>query len=74
MSPFGTRRTHHVHVRVPRDTEAELSFRHLRRANPALALQYAMLNDGLAARHPDNRDAYREGKAAYVAEALGRNA
>ena len=74
MPPFGSRRTHHVHVRVPMDTAAELSFRDLLRANPALTRRYAMLKEVLATRYPNDRDAYIDGKAEFVAEVLGQNA
>jgi GrpB-like predicted nucleotidyltransferase (UPF0157 family) len=72
MPPFGTRRTHHVHVRLPRDAEAELAFRDLLRADPALVRRYALLKENLAARFPMDRDAYTEGKSAFVANALGQ--
>jgi GrpB-like predicted nucleotidyltransferase (UPF0157 family)/uncharacterized protein YhfF len=72
MPPHGTRRTHHVHVRLPRDAEAELAFRDLLRADPALLRRYELLKEGLAARFPNDRDAYTEGKAEFVATALGQ--
>jgi GrpB-like predicted nucleotidyltransferase (UPF0157 family) len=72
MPPFGRRRTHHVHVRLPHDAESELAFRDLLRANPALARKYEILKDSLAERCPTDREAYTEGKAAFVSEALGR--
>ena len=71
MPPFGSRRTHHVHVRVPSDAEAELAFRDRLRANPVLALRYAMLKESLATRYPIDRDAYTDGKTEFVAEVLG---
>ena len=71
MPPFGARRTHHVHVRLPRDAEAELVFRDLLRAHPALVRRYEMLKLDLAARFPGNRDAYTAGKTEFVASALG---
>jgi GrpB-like predicted nucleotidyltransferase (UPF0157 family) len=71
MPPHGTRRTHHVHVRLPRDAEAELVFRDLLRADPALVRRYEMLKLGLAARFPGDRDTYTEGKTEFVANALG---
>jgi len=72
MPPYGTRRTHHVHVRLPRDAEAELAFRDLLRADTALARRYQGLKEDLAARFPSDRDAYTEGKTEFVAKALGQ--
>lgn len=70
--PSGARRTHHVHVRLPGDAEAELAFRDLLRADPSLVRRYEMLKEGLAARFPDDREAYTEGKTDFVANALGQ--
>jgi len=72
MPPSGVRRTHHVHVRLPRDAEAELAFRDLLRADPALVRRYELLKQELAARFPNDRDAYTEGKTEFVANALGQ--
>jgi len=66
MPPFGTRRTHHVHVRTPEDARTALLFcAHLRR-HPEEAARYAALKRELSARYPTDRDAYTEGKARYV--------
>ena len=73
MPPFGSRRTHHVHVRVPKDAERELAFRDLLRADPALAREYERLKQDLARRYPTDRDAYTSGKTEFVASALGRH-
>ena len=68
MPPFGTGRTHHVHVHTPEDARAALVFRdHLRR-NPDAVEHYARLKRELEARHPTDREAYTEGKAEFVAE------
>lgn len=72
MPPHGARRTHHVHVRLPRDAEAELAFRDLLRADPALVRRYERRKVDLAARFPNDRDAYTEGKREFVAAALGQ--
>ena len=74
MPPFGTRRTHHVHVRVPEDAQRELLFRDLLRADPALARQYGRLKQALAERYSTDRDAYTDGKSEFVEAALGRSA
>ena len=44
MPPFGQRRTHHIHVRLPDDTVLEIAFRDALRAHPALARDYEALN------------------------------
>ena len=74
MPPFGSRRTHHVHVRVPQDAQKELAFRDLLRADPTLARKYEILKDSLAERYPTDRDAYTDGKSAFIFEALGQSA
>lgn len=72
MPPFGSRRTHHVHVRLPTDAAGELSFRDFLRTDPAIAGEYERLKEALADRHPDDREAYTDGKAEFVAEVLRR--
>ena len=72
MPPFGTRRTHHVHVRTPEDARTALLFcEHLRR-HPEEAARYAALKRELSARYPTDRDAYTEGKARYVDDIVRR--
>ncbi len=70
MPPYGTRRTHHVHVREPQGAQRELAFRDLLRANPTLAREYERLKVELAERYPEDRDAYTDGKSAFVESAL----
>jgi GrpB-like predicted nucleotidyltransferase (UPF0157 family) len=70
MPPFGTRRTHHVHVRVPSDAEDELRFRDALRGDPMLARRYAELKDALAVRYPYDREAYTDAKADFITEVL----
>jgi GrpB-like predicted nucleotidyltransferase (UPF0157 family) len=72
MPPYGARRTHHVHVRLPRDAEAELAFRDLLRADLALVKRYELLKEDLAARFPDDRDAYTDGKKEFVEATLAQ--
>ena len=70
------RRTHHLHL-VEADGplwRAHLAFRDHLRGHPACAAEYARLKQALAARHPTDREAYTEGKAAFVAETLRRAA
>ncbi|HWA37241.1 MAG TPA: GrpB family protein [Burkholderiales bacterium] len=70
MPPFGTGRTHHVHVRTPEDAVSELAFRDRLRESGALALEYQRLKERLALRFPDDREAYTEGKTQFVARVL----
>lgn len=74
MPPFGSRRTHHLHVRVPHDSRAELSFRDTLRTNPDLARRYGELKNVLAVRHATDRDAYTDAKTEFVTEILKANA
>lgn len=66
MPPFGTGRTHHLHVRTPDDARAALVFCEYLRRRPEEAERYAALKRELAARYPTDRDAYTEGKARFV--------
>jgi GrpB-like predicted nucleotidyltransferase (UPF0157 family) len=74
MPPFGCRRTHHVHVRTPKDADRELLFRDLLRTDLAVAREYERLKQDLAQRYATDRDAYTFGKTEFVARALGRYA
>lgn len=66
------RRTHHLHVVVEGGElwRAHLAFRDVLRARPERAAAYAALKRALAERHADDRAAYTDGKAAFVAETL----
>jgi GrpB-like predicted nucleotidyltransferase (UPF0157 family) len=68
MPPFGTRRTHHVHVRTPDDARPALVFCEYLRRHPDAVARYARLKQELEARHPADREAYTAGKAEFVAE------
>lgn len=61
-------RTHHLHLVVHGGEvwAQRLRFRDALRADAALAARYAALKADLAARHPGDREAYTEGKAAFV--------
>ena len=74
MMPFGSGRTHHVHVTEP-DGEMwhRLAFRDYLRAHPQEAGIYERLKRQLAAEHRTDREAYTEAKSAYV-EAVMRKA
>ena len=50
--------------------QAHLSLRDALRADPQLAAEYAALKRALAERYRDDRDAYSEGKSAFIASVL----
>jgi GrpB-like predicted nucleotidyltransferase (UPF0157 family) len=67
MPPFGSRRSHHVHV-TEQDGEMwqRLAFRDYLRAHPGEAGTYQRLKRRLAAEHQSDREAYTAAKSAYV--------
>ena len=70
--PDPAHRTHHLHL-IPLDAQRfrdELAFRDLLRENSELAERYAALKRRLASEYPNDREAYTDGKAPFVAEAL----
>jgi GrpB-like predicted nucleotidyltransferase (UPF0157 family) len=72
--PNPAQRTHHLHL-VPTGSARyrdELTFRDRLRADPELARAYESLKRDLAARFRDDREAYTEGKAAFVREVTAR--
>jgi GrpB-like predicted nucleotidyltransferase (UPF0157 family) len=74
MPPFGSRRSHHVHVTEPHgEMWRRLAFRAYLRAHPEDAETYQRLKRRLAAEHQTDREAYTVGKLAYV-ESLMRKA
>ncbi|MEP7102161.1 MAG: GrpB family protein [Burkholderiales bacterium] len=72
MPPAGSGRTHHVHVRTPADAQRECAFRDWLRAHAGDAARYAALKRELAAAHRDDREAYTEGKTAFIEAMLAR--
>jgi GrpB-like predicted nucleotidyltransferase (UPF0157 family) len=67
MPPFGSRRTHHVHVtETTGEMWQRLKFRDYLRAHPDEARSYAQLKRRLAAEHPTDREAYTDAKAVYI--------
>jgi GrpB-like predicted nucleotidyltransferase (UPF0157 family) len=66
--------THHVHAVEHGSVEwlKHMHFRDHLRAHPEDAQGYAKLKRDLAARYPDDRDAYTEGKSPFVAAVLRR--
>lgn len=65
--PDGTR-THHVHAFAEDDAEfaRHLAFRDFLIAHPAIAREYSDLKRTLAAAHPDDRQAYVDGKDPFI--------
>jgi GrpB-like predicted nucleotidyltransferase (UPF0157 family) len=69
------RRDAHLHVLVaggPR-WRGQLAFRDALRTRPETVRAYAQLKHDLAARHPDDREAYTAGKRLFVEEILARH-
>lgn len=64
--------THHLHISELGSCpwEEHLLFRDYLRSHPAEAQRYAALKLALAQRYPQDRDAYLEGKAAFITAAL----
>ncbi len=74
--PNPAHRTHHLHlvpVGSPRYRD-ELAFRDRLRANFQLAADYAALKRDLAARYPNDREAYTAAKSTFIAAALTESA
>ena len=67
MPPFGSRRSHHVHVAEPSgEMWQRLAFRDYLRTHPEEAETYERLKRRLASAHQTDREAYAEAKSAYV--------
>jgi GrpB-like predicted nucleotidyltransferase (UPF0157 family) len=73
MPPFGSGRTHHVHVRPMERAKPILMFRNYLRDHATTADEYAALKRDLAERYPDDRDAYTRGKDDFIAAVLQRS-
>jgi GrpB-like predicted nucleotidyltransferase (UPF0157 family) len=69
---IGVIRTHHLSLAEPSSHHyrVTLAFRDALRADPDLARQYEALKLDLAFRYPSKRDAYTEGKTAFVRRVL----
>ena len=67
MPPFGSRRSHHVHVTEPHgEMWQRLAFRDYLRAHPEEAAIYEQLKRRLASEYKRDREAYTDAKSAYV--------
>jgi GrpB-like predicted nucleotidyltransferase (UPF0157 family) len=69
--PSAAHRTHHLHLVSDADVLArQLRFRDRLRADAELRDEYAQLKLSLAARHPNDREAYTDAKTAFVSRVL----
>jgi GrpB-like predicted nucleotidyltransferase (UPF0157 family) len=67
MPPFGSGRSHHVHVTEPHgEMWQRLAFRDYLRAHPEEAGTYERLKRRLASEHRADREAYTDAKSAYI--------
>ncbi len=68
----GGHRVAHLHLLTLRDPRwhQQLMFRDALRNDPALRCEYAELKSSLAAEHAEDREAYTDGKAEFVAAVL----
>jgi GrpB-like predicted nucleotidyltransferase (UPF0157 family) len=73
MPPFGRRRSHHVHVRTPADTKAELDFRDWLRGHPTDAVRYAKVKRELVERFKADREAYTRAKGELIQQIVMQN-
>jgi GrpB-like predicted nucleotidyltransferase (UPF0157 family) len=72
--PPAPHRTHHLHVYTDAaEFDRHVRFRDALRGDPALRDAYGKLKDGLAVRHRDDREAYTNAKADFIAAALKGN-
>lgn len=72
MPPFGTGRTHHVHI-VKYDSDywqARILFRDYMRNHPNEIQDYANLKYELMQKHRNDREAYTDAKSEYIAAIL----
>ena len=72
----GTARTHHLSLAEPTSHHhrVTLAFRDALRADAAAARRYGEIKLDLARRFPHDREAYLQGKSAFVADILARGA
>lgn len=73
LPPYGTGRTHHVHVAEPgAEPWQRLPFRDYLRAHPEAAKRYEALKLDLVRRYRDDREAYTAAKEDFVQEILAK--
>jgi len=67
MPPFGSKRSHHVHITEPHgEMWQRLAFRNYLRAHPEEAETYERLKRRLATEHQQDREAYTDAKSDYI--------
>jgi GrpB-like predicted nucleotidyltransferase (UPF0157 family) len=67
MPPFGSKRSHHVHITEPTgELWHRLAFRDYLRSHPDEAATYERLKKRLAVEHQTDREAYTDAKSVYV--------
>lgn len=72
LPPNGPR-THHIHMVEPTSESWErVLFRDYLRAHPREVQRYGQLKHDLAAQFPHDREAYTDGKGAYIAGVLAK--
>jgi len=75
MPPYGSKRSHHVHVTEPQgEVWQRLAFRDYLRTHPEEAATYERLKKRLAAEHQADREVYTDAKADYVASVMRKAA
>jgi GrpB-like predicted nucleotidyltransferase (UPF0157 family) len=73
MPPHGARRTHHVHMtEIAGEMWRRLAFRDHLRTHPGDAQRYERLKRDLATANRNDREAYTDAKAAFVAEIMAK--
>ena len=73
MPPFGTKRSHHVHVTEPHgEMWKRLAFRDYLRAHPEEAVNYERIKRGLATEYQRDREAYTDAKSAYIESVMDK--
>ena len=71
MPPFGSKRSHHVHVtELHGEMWQRLAFRDYLRAHPEEVATYDRLKRRLAAEHQTDREAYTDAKSTYVGSVM----
>jgi GrpB-like predicted nucleotidyltransferase (UPF0157 family) len=74
MPPFGTGRTHHIHVQIPDSVEPVLRFRDYLIGHPEEAKRYDDLKRQLATKFARDREGYTRAKDGFVQEVLRKSA
>ncbi len=73
MPPFGTRRTHHVHImEAGRDFENYVKFHDILNKSPADRQAYIKLKQDLAKKYTNDRERYTEDKAKFIRRILNQ--